>query len=293
MASTTQSNTINVGSRHSRSPSQPPPYTEHTEHERDIPLVDWAPSDSRSQTSLSGPSELPPASWTPTVQLQLQTEGKALHSLPTPTKPAPIPVFTITPEGHLDRPLYISLRPKRSSGSCYLVHGDDETETPLTTTTYRFGPGKPPVVRLAGPEGTAAADGEEIEINSLGLITRSQSMRTSLGTFQWRYGGAKEKTLYNADNMLILEHVTVVESGSVRTEQRTKVAQLARNEVYRTPGTCRSAAGNGGRLMMDLIAFDEKEREQMQILIVTTAIVMLKKEVDRRRRDGPYSLWWL
>lgn len=291
MTSTTATFTPSgIVSMYPGSPSLPPPYTEHP---RDVELHDWTSSDSRPRTPISvdaGPSRSSLASFRPTVQLQVQSEGKALHSFPTPPRPTPIAAFTLTPDGKLHRPLYLSLRPKRSSGSCHLAHADDDTETPLTSTTYRFGPGRPPVVRVHDASGS---DAEEIEINSTGVITRSQSMRTSLGTFQWRYASATEKATGGADNLLVLERMASLEDGGREHQQRTRVAQLVRNEKYRTPGTHRSDAGNGGRLMLDLRSFDEKAGERMQMLVVTTAIVMLKKEVDRRRRDGPYSLWWL
>lgn len=278
--------TINMANSPNPVPSRaPPPYSEYP---RDIELTDLESSPSMSETfpfTEAGPSTSSAAPFYPSCQLQIQTAGKALHCLPTPTAPTPIPVFSLTPEGHLHRPLYLSLRPKRTSGSSFLVHGDDEAEVPLSTTTYRFGPGKPPVVRLCNPMDTEAV-GEEFAINSLGIFTRSQSMKTSLGTFEWRYAGSLERGVQGADSLLVLERVVITGCG----EERRRVAQLVRNERYRTPGTSRSDAGNGGRLMIDFNLFDEKERERAQVVIVTSAIIMLKKEIDRRRRDGPYSL---
>lgn len=65
--------------------------------------------------------------------------------------------------------------------------------------------------------------------------------------------------------------------------QRTRIAKLGRSEGLRTPGTSRSMAGNGGRLMLDLRAFDEKARKRVQLLVVTTVLVTFKKEAVRRR----------
>lgn len=263
-----------------------PPYSEYP---RDIELANIQPTDSttsledtsqESSPSQAGPSSSP-ARFKPTVQLQLQAGGKAVISLPGPVKAVPIPVFSLTADGHLHRPLYLSIRPGRRSGSCSLVLGDDETETPLTTTTYHFGPGRPPRVRLAHPADPERED--EFEVTSPKMLSRSQVMQTSFGTFAWRYAGSGERAAEAADSLLVLERITITGEGKAGREQRTRVAQLVRNEVYRTPGSTRSSAGNGGRLMLDLSGFDEKSTESVQLLAVTTVLVMLKKEVDRRR----------
>ncbi|KAH8200453.1 hypothetical protein TruAng_005346 [Truncatella angustata] len=278
----------------SRPWSHPPSYSKQP---GDMELSDWASSSNSLEWSSPSHAEARSVISTPppfraTTHLQIQSQGKALHSLPTPTSPTPLPVFTLTPDGRLDRLIYLSVRPKRSSGSCFLARGDDEQETPLTATTYRFGPGRPPAVRLGNPDDPGGPQ-EEFEVRSLGLFTRSQSMRTSLGTFEWRYAGSGARAVESADNVLVLERGASTGHLGGTGESCTRVAQLVRNRAFRTPGTCRATAGNGGRLMLDLSGFDEKERERVQVLVVTTAIVMLKKEVDRRRRDGPYSLWWL
>jgi len=53
-----------------------------------------------------------------------------------------------------------------------------------------------------------------------------------------------------------------------------KVAELVRNDETRTEGTSKSYAGNGGVLVLGDV--DE-------VVVVATACVMLKREVDRRR----------
>ena len=60
-----------------------------------------------------------------------------------------------------------------------------------------------------------------------------------------------------------------------------------RNAEFRSKGSSSSSAGNGGRLEIDLGPWDgagEKgEREMAVIMVVTTCLVMLKREVDQRR----------
>jgi len=93
-------------------------------------------------------------------------------------------------------------------------------------------------------------------------------------------------------------------SSSTNTDTRTQrykkdkdskdnkviVAQLVRNAAYRSPGSSRSSAGNGGRLMLDPKLFDDKLRERVEWLVVTTAVTMLKREVDRRRAQQAATL---
>ncbi|KAI0874839.1 hypothetical protein GGS24DRAFT_326404 [Hypoxylon argillaceum] len=329
-----------------------PPYTEHAginPEGEDIELANLSlsrSSPSYSPTTTAGPSSSStPTLFTPTRHLQIQTPGKPLLSFPTPQRPDPIPIFTLTPSGRLDRPLYLSLRPDARSGSCLLARADDAAQTPLSTTTYRFGPGRPPVVVLLGDPSLGDEEGEGgereqqgrgFEILGAGLFSRAVRFAVpGLGSLGWRYAGAGERASAGADSLLVCEVFPPIamdptpdsNSGPSRQQQHNSktsigarlglrrpsggdqdgengsstnggsrredkesgggaprcVAQLVRNETLRTPGTARSSAGNGGRLMMDLSVFDEKARERAEWLIVTTAIIMLKREVDRRR----------
>ncbi|KAI3327882.1 hypothetical protein HD806DRAFT_338631 [Xylariaceae sp. AK1471] len=313
-----------------------PPYTEHAADEA-IELTSLTSSSSSSSstaihstaTDTSPSSSTVPAYansiFTPTNQLQIQTPGKACLSLPTPQRPDPIPIFTLTLSGDLDRPLYLSIRPQTRSGSCFLTHGDDETETPLTTTTYRFGPGRPPVVVLGGHSPSKSIDGkggnegegeESFEITGRNIFSRAICFDVgSLGSFGWRYANSKERASAGADSLLVCEVFLPLtnpnpdtnsssaphhqhryslgaklglgnkeqDSSKKKKPSAHRIAQLVRNETFRSPGSSRSSAGNGGRLMLDLRVFDEKIRERVQWLVVTTAVSMLKREVDRRR----------
>ncbi|KAI0542158.1 hypothetical protein GGR58DRAFT_454224 [Xylaria digitata] len=304
-----------------------PPYTEHASGDEDIELASLSPSTSASShapTTAAGFSSPAASTFTPTKQLQIQTPGKTLLSFPTPPPRDPIPIFQITPSGHLGRPLYLSVRPERSSGSCFLTHGDDETQAALTTTTYRFGPGRRPVVVLGDPGRSPALDvpqqGEETKSQGFEIAGRSLFSRAvrfdvpGLGSFGWRYGNSTERAAAATDSLLICE-VFVAETSATSVSARLgfrrhdggdqgdsssnnnsggggggrestvphRIAQLVRNETFRSPGSTRSSAGNGGRLMLDLAVFDEKRRERVEWLVVTTAVTMLKREVDRRR----------
>ncbi|RYP65833.1 hypothetical protein DL769_006205 [Monosporascus sp. CRB-8-3] len=321
----------------------PPPYTEFSEGADDAaatpsstltrtPSVSTtqggeAEADQRSAAESSTSSAAQPA-FRPTVQLQIQAGGKRWRSLPFPCKAeSAIPIFRVAPDGKTvpdnaeddeGRPLYVSLNPKSSGfGSVrYLVRGDEygavaEKEapdpTPLATTTYRFGPGRPPTVLLGHPADPERV--ETVEVASRSLVSRAVELRTSFGVFAWRYARSKERkacvlgagpdggAAAAPDSLLVFEHLIDEGDGdddgggnggkrraqASRRASVRRVAQLVRNPEFRSPGTSARTAGNGGRLMLDLGGFDEKLRERVQWLAVATALVMLKKEVDRRK----------
>jgi hypothetical protein len=221
-----------------------------------------APSSISTTRSLLPPT--PP--FLPTSSLQIQTAGKALFRLPSPLKELTIPIFS-TETG---RPIYLSVREKRSSGNCRLIDAESEDEHVLASTIYHWGPGKNPIVRIG--EGESA---EEFEIISKSMLSRSVVFSCRWGTFEWRYAGRKEKD-EGVNTLLVLERVDNEEG-----RQRVRVAQLIRGEETRSPGSTSSSAGNGGRLEMCL---DDGEGKLVdELTVVSTCLVMLKKEVDRRR----------
>ncbi|KAG8674356.1 hypothetical protein FPOAC2_00370 [Fusarium poae] len=240
----------------------------------------------------NGDSLIPKATdFHPTKQLQIQASGLPLIRLPLPPQPDPIYIFNVAPTGGIEEAEYVSVRPARNSGSCFLARANDCSQKPLCTTTYRFGPGKPPKIRLEA-EISQNRQTEDIEISCKGVLTRSVIMRTHLGTFEWRYSSRAERRAAQAsvgeqvDCLLILDQVIkVAVAGGKQEERRRKVGQFVRSSGLRTPGSKRSTAGNGGRLMLDLREWMDRkeERNEMEILAATSCISMLKKEVDRRR----------
>ncbi|GAB1312985.1 hypothetical protein MFIFM68171_03195 [Madurella fahalii] len=345
------------------------PSPRYTPHPQDVEL---SRLDSVSPSILSEPPPYDEAtgapSFHPTVHLQIETTGKPWLSLPLPLRPDPIPIFTLQPEESSSSaashtPKFLSLRPERCSGSCYLVSSSDSV--PLSTTTYRFGPNRPPQIRLFHPanpplspsavqtllfppkgnkETPQSADPaapepwDEFTVCSLGLLTRAVTFRTRLGTFQWRYASRKERhararspvspasdkpgssgsSSSEVSSLLVLERVVRIATarnqprpgssssrhagggggggggGSHDEQVRTVVAEFIRGPEYRTAGSSGSSAGNGGRLVVDLGLFGDREgggdggegkgdREMALVMVVTTCLLMLKREVDRRR----------
>ncbi len=305
-------------SRPSASSEPSPGYMPH-----DVELARLDSSSSPSLLSAPPPYDDAPANpsaFHPTVHFQIETRGKRWLSFPSPTRPDPIPVFALHPSDSsacastsLTTPAYISHRPERSSGSCYLTTPLSPT-TPLATTTYRFGPGRPARMRLFHPASTSSLTPSTLQallsskdeetpsvepwddfpLTSLGLLTRALAFRTRLGTFEWRYASRRERAALSppdtvVSSLLVLERVVrVATAGRKKDEEiRTPVAQLIRGEGYRADGSGASDAGNGGRLVLDLGMWEDEdqkgEREMVQVLAVATCLVMLKREVDRRR----------
>ncbi|KAK2033469.1 hypothetical protein LX32DRAFT_509665, partial [Colletotrichum zoysiae] len=162
--------------------------------------------------TLGGPDGPPRAPFAPTAHFQIETAGKPWLSLPVGTRPDPIPIYHVEAGSWSpgSTPAYVSLRFSRSSNSCRLVRGaaDDDggSQTPpVCTTIYRFGPGKPPVLRLPRalvsphaapapslPPGELADGGLDVSIVPKSLVTRTQVLETPLGRFQWRYASRRE-----------------------------------------------------------------------------------------------------
>ncbi|KAH8587695.1 hypothetical protein B0O99DRAFT_641099 [Bisporella sp. PMI_857] len=209
---------------------------------------------------------LPTDDAAPSQILQVQAVGKSPISFPRPPTELEIPIFDDS--GY---PKYLSIRPQTRSGTCHLVLGEDESATSIARTTYRFGPVHCPVIKI-GKDDDLCAD--VFEIRSESIMSRTMLFTTRRwGTYRWRYVGKKERNM-GVDNLLILER----EGGP---KDWNMIARLKRGESTRTPGTKKRDAGNGGRLEMFLGGI--LESEELEIIIVVTCLVMLKKEIDRLR----------
>ncbi|OQE75028.1 hypothetical protein PENNAL_c0074G06553 [Penicillium nalgiovense] len=138
---------------------------------------------------------------------------------------------------------YISTRDKLCSGNAILSHPERGS---LIRTEYFFGPGRDPVVHLLQPSSDIS---EELSV-----------------TGKW-----------TSRTMRFVEE----EKGKSKETSGHRIAQLVRGEDSRTPGTSPSSAGNGGELQIDEAALQSLELDEA--VIVATCLIMLKKEIDRRR----------
>jgi hypothetical protein len=223
----------------------------------------------------------------PTATLQVQAIGYDVDQALTGRTLENISVFR---SGSRDAE-YVSIRLKKNSNSCALVRVSDQAT--LMSTIYRFGPGRHPRMRILNPHSKVSIEdaiknenvhGELIEVKSRSMISRAQVFDTSLGKFEWRYGTKEEQAACNADNLLVMERIDRVSlPGGGQSKSGASVAQLIRNDLYRTPGTKEYSGGNGGRLFIDLRIWNEDKHtspQRVEAFVVASCILMLKREAD-------------
>jgi hypothetical protein len=203
----------------------------------------------------------------PTKSFHVNARGIGAIRLPLPSSELEILVHNA--DGSL---AYISTRNSKCSGNAIL--SDAATGTPLIASEYSFGPGRDPKMRIL--------NGDD-EVESAVTVSGKWGSRDQVftcdsvpATFRWRY--RKEK-LSEDDKKKHTVLTMEVEGSKGETAQR--LAQLVRTDDTRTPGSSRSSAGNGGVLMIDELAM--KLMGISEELAVATALMMLKKEIDRRR----------
>lgn len=261
------------------------------------PTSQQSPEPSESdEEQLIAPAGIEQAIWEylhwPTyfINLQIDAPGNSWVSILLPTKPEPIQIHRVSPysSGTISNKLHLtSVRPGRISRSCFLVsHGWAGKETVVTTTTYSFSPGKPPVIALPNP----GQDEGEIDIctvTSPSMSSRSQVFRSPFfGNFTWRYASRSEREnlVPGADSILLLEkeYISSHDSCEVRINP---IGVFVRSAQFRTPGSSANSAGNGGKLTLNLDYWDPDGGDCMEDVVhfaVTSLLHMLKKEVDRR-----------
>ncbi|CRK10400.1 hypothetical protein BN1723_009129, partial [Verticillium longisporum] len=258
----------------------------------------YTPTARRPSTASSNPS-LPAYSssaiacqqqpFTPTTTLKIINPGKPTISLPGPPAPHPIPVHDAAAPPR-DPAKYISLRATRRSGTATLVSGHDTSTPALATTTYRFGPGRPPTLTLHGhgrpPDRRALSSSEAARVRlghgeagvttatdardfttelTAPALSRTTTLDSPLGRFRWRYPSRAEKTDGNhgpneghdGRSLLLLERVVSLATGK---GERAGVAGQIVGCLVRGRG---AAAGEGGDLQLDLAAADEAVAEAL------------------------------
>lgn len=243
-----------------------------------------------TQNTISSQASTPlQGDFSPSVQLQIRAIGYNLNTACSAPLHEQITVHS-PDDGALK---YTSVRPKRKSNSCALVYGANTDGTPCISTIYRWGPGRPPKMRIfpkdSGTTVEAAIESndelcEVVEVSNRRLFSRTQVLKTSFGNYEWRFGSRQEcEEAFGANSLLIMEKID--STGSLNlSKKRIRIAQLVRNDEYRSEGTNKNHGGNGGRLMMDLRNWaDEKTRtaSDMEEFIVAGCICMLKREADR------------
>ncbi|OQE34626.1 hypothetical protein PENCOP_c016G06774 [Penicillium coprophilum] len=207
-------------------------------------------------------------SFYPSRILTINAQGIGAFRLPLPSRQTEI--FVYNPDG---TEAYVSTRDKLSSGNAILSH---PKRGGLIRTEYFFGPSHDPVVHLLQP----SSDISETVIVAGKWTSRTMCFDMPGGNrFEWKY--AKKRRADGQKVNLIVFRAVEEEKGGNKETQAHRIAQLVRDENSRTPGTSRSSAGNGGELQIDEAALQSLELDEA--VIVATCLMMLKKEIDRRR----------
>jgi hypothetical protein len=211
-------------------------------------------------------TEVADASFQPTKSLHVDAKGIGAIRLPLPS--SELEILIHNPDGSL---AYTSSRNSKCSGDAVLSDG---TGAPLIASEYRFGPGRDPVMRIMTGE-----DEEADTVTVKGRWNSRDQIFTCDGipaTFKWRY---RREKLDDEDKKKHTVLLMEVEGGKGAPAQR--LAQLVRTNETRAPGSKPSSAGNGGVLMIDELA--TKLMGISEELVVASGLMMLKKEIDRRR----------
>lgn len=153
---------------------------------------------------------------------------------------------------------------------------------------YRWGPGRPPVLRVFGRPG-----GEHEVVKVSGKWTsRTQTFVLGRGRgvqFDWRYRRESVSSQAGSGGQMERKQgrkkctVLVLEVPGISGKHVSRVARLVRGDGSRAVGTSSWSAGNGGMLEVDAVAAQASGVSEE--LIVASCIMMLKKEMDRRRES--------
>ncbi|KAJ5175801.1 uncharacterized protein N7482_001678 [Penicillium canariense] len=206
----------------------------------------------------------------PNRTLLIDARGIGCFRLPLPARQTEIAIHDA--DGKL---AYVSTRDRRWSGNSVLSNPQLGN---LIRTDYFFGPNRHPTLRLLQ---TSSVLPEEIQVKGE-WTSRSARFTTPSGSeFQWAY--AKEKRPDGQKVKLIILRA-VGEPDCDHTHppmQARRLAQLSRCAETRTPATSRCSAGNGGTLQIDEEAVQAHGLDES--IVLATCLVMLKREIDRRR----------
>jgi hypothetical protein len=196
--------------------------------------------------------------FTPTKSFHINSKGLPVLGLGLPPSELVITLHNI--DGSI---AYRSTRQRRSSGSCVLTNAEGHE---LIGTTYTWGLKDPVLTRLdigGGPDAT---------IKTLSRWTsRSHKFMLPDGRLlEWAYKkevGFGDKGKKGTALVLSLD--------------QRPIAALVRNAETRTMGSNSCSAGNGGELVLgEDVAGKGGVGEEV---VVATCLLMLKKEIDRRR----------
>lgn len=199
---------------------------------------------------------------------QIASRGRPVFHLPTPSKEMLIRIFDAT-----GAQSYTSIRSKRCSGSSILNHAE---EGDLLSTTYKFGWTDPILKYLSGLK-----EGQEIQVHCHVHTRTTQFTDVDGISYRWKYKKLEKPDGSRTNTIALcqLKETHKTSKKSADTTSENVLARLIRDHESRFPGTNSSYAGNGGRL--DL--YETEDGSIDECVIIATCMLMLKRELDRRR----------
>lgn len=230
----------------------PPPYVESK--------TDLAPSFSTEKKSSN-------------TFLNVNAYGKSWNDYSTRGKELEI---SITDPSNVEK--FRNIRPDPKWSSCILyLNNQNGQQSRVAETTYRVGPGRPPVIKLYDSFSSSESPVEEMTISCKNMFSRTTLFEsTRFGKFAWRYASKGScSSLMKGTSDIILEQLVGARGQDAGGRE---VARLVRNKETRPAGT-RWCEGNGGRL--ELGAVIAEGGDDLEGLVVATCLLMLKKELDR------------
>jgi len=253
----------------------PPVYTpSETEEPLDFDVKALTPDEKKElfETSSIGSTEtdttapIAPTSFHGTKSLLINARGIGVLRLPL--APSELEINICTTDGAI---VYQSTRERQCSGNAILSSPD---RGDLVSSSYFFGPGRSPIITLLDrPAGKA-----EVKVSGR-WTSRAQTFFLSSVpvTFEWTY--RRQKDAFGTGKSLTLLVLEI--PAKAKGQEPKRIAQLVRGETHRAPESKGCSAGNGGELMIDELAAQSLGISEE--LIVSTCMMMLKKEIDRRR----------
>ncbi|KAJ5923836.1 hypothetical protein N7466_008023 [Penicillium verhagenii] len=200
----------------------------------------------------------------------LTVDARGINAFRLPLPPSQTEIAITLPDGNIG---YVSSRNRRWSGNSVLSQpqiGD------LIRTEYFFGPNRDPILYLLQ---TCSVTPEELKVTGKWTSRSARFTMPTGTTYEWAY--AKQKRSDGQKLKLIVLHAISKEDSNEKEFQTRRVAQLVRSSDTRTPGTSSCSAGNGGELQIDEGALLTLQLDES--IVVATCLVMLKREIDRRR----------
>jgi hypothetical protein len=165
--------------------------------------------------------------------------------------------------------VFTSERPSRWSAVTSFHSASKETLGEMTGDRFSNFPLRVIEIHLLGNDGM-----EIVKIKRRALTTRGCVFVYGGWEWEWRYGRRDEGAKMNGHTMLVLERIK--EGGG----ERTVVARLLRDhDADKKGGTKSTDAGRGGKLELGIA----DEGQKIEVLVIMSCLVMLKKEIDRRR----------